>query len=339
MYALKTSENQKVDEVAASALAPESLRLCRRYQDHLFDQPVLESEVAQIGRGAPRYVSEQIRGRDMRLVRLRFAPKAVTQVVMDPDWILLLLPLALRGRYVFNGLEARSFDLFISAGRDGCATFGEHRDTLSVGLRRARFEAACRALAGGSIDCIALSDQRLPLGADEVGWLRHRFLTAIDAARSMPTVAGSQVLSEVVENDLITDIAAVLAPHTLRGPPREPARCDALRVVRAARRAIDARRARPPSLADLCAAAGVGQTWLHRCFVEVCGTSPVHYLRASRLSMARDRLLDPQSRSVKDAALQLGFLHSGRFAADYSAMFGESPKETLLSRPDGQATP
>jgi AraC-like DNA-binding protein len=329
-------KNQGVGGGGASQA--EALRLCRRYRDHLFDQPILEAEAAQIGRGAADYVSEQVRGRDMRLVRLRFAPKAVTQVVIDPDWILLILPVALRGRYVFNGLEAGPFDLFLSAGRDGCATVGEHRDTLSVGLRRTRFEDVSRALADGSVDSIALSDQRLTLGAGEVRWLRRRFLAAIEAARLTPPVGGSPGLSEVAENDLISDIVAILTPRALRDPPRDPARLGALHVVRAARRAIDPRRARPPSLADLCAAAGVGQTWLHKCFVEVCGTSPVQYLRASRMSMARDLLLDPRSRSVKDVALQLGLLHSGRFAADYRAVFGESPSETLVSRPDGQTT-
>ena len=55
------------------------------------------------------------------------------------------------------------------------------------------------------------------------------------------------------------------------------------------------------------------------------------YLRAYRLSLARDRLLDPENapRSVKDVSLSLGFTNGGRFAAEYKALFGEKPIETF----------
>ncbi|WP_425483802.1 helix-turn-helix domain-containing protein [Hongsoonwoonella zoysiae] len=46
-------------------------------------------------------------------------------------------------------------------------------------------------------------------------------------------------------------------------------------------------------LHDLCRAAGVGPTWLHRCFRAVYGVSPAAYLRALRLREARSLLLDP----------------------------------------------
>ena len=46
---------------------------------------------------------------------------------------------------------------------------------------------------------------------------------------------------------------------------------------------------------------------------------------------AREALLDPLGapKMVKQAALMMGFLGSGRFAHDYKAMFGELPSTTL----------
>jgi transcriptional regulator GlxA family with amidase domain len=86
-----------------------------------------------------------------------------------------------------------------------------------------------------------------------------------------------------------------------------------------------------PNIADLCRAAGVGQTRLHRCFMEIYGTSPAHFIRMKRLSQCRERLLDREFAPplVKDVALAFGFHEMGRFARYYRETFGELPSETL----------
>jgi hypothetical protein len=38
---------------------------------------------------------------------------------------------------------------------------------------------------------------------------------------------------------------------------------------------------------------------------------------------------EPDGATVKMAALETGVRHLGRFAAEYRALFGESPRETL----------
>jgi len=106
---------------------------------------------------------------------------------------------------------------------------------------------------------------------------------------------------------------------------------DALRVVHEAIAASEMLAA--PSLADLCAAAGVSQRWLHKCFVDVIGVSPHRCIKAARLSRARTALLAPEDRPlrIKSLALSLGYRLSGRFAADYRALFGENPSETFAT--------
>ena len=83
----------------------------------------------------------------------------------------------------------------------------------------------------------------------------------------------------------------------------------------------------PVTVEDLCAAADVSRRALQYCFNDVLGVSPAAYLKAVRLNEARRSL--KECGSVTEAATLWGFWHFGRFAADYSAMFGELPSATF----------
>jgi transcriptional regulator GlxA family with amidase domain len=60
-------------------------------------------------------------------------------------------------------------------------------------------------------------------------------------------------------------------------------------------------------------------------------TTPMAHLRAIRLELARNELINAgrQGLSVAAVANAFGFGHLGRFAYDYKERFGESPSETL----------
>ncbi|NRG16234.1 helix-turn-helix domain-containing protein [Rhizobiales bacterium] len=105
--------------------------------------------------------------------------------------------------------------------------------------------------------------------------------------------AGRCLLSSEAEIDLIDFIARSLHPHLAAPAPADLIDLNKIRIVRATRAAIDAARPCHAMLHDLCRAAGVGPTWLHRCFRAVYGVSPAAYLRALRLREARSLLLDP----------------------------------------------
>jgi AraC family transcriptional regulator, ethanolamine operon transcriptional activator len=85
----------------------------------------------------------------------------------------------------------------------------------------------------------------------------------------------------------------------------------------------------PRTVADICAALTVNQRTLARAMRTVRGTTPSQYLHGLALAEARAALLDSRTRSVRQAALRCGFRELGRFAADYRAVFGENPSETL----------
>jgi AraC family ethanolamine operon transcriptional activator len=115
------------------------------------------------------------------------------------------------------------------------------------------------------------------------------------------------------------------------GPP--PAGWRSLRICRAATAVVEQWQdaEAPPTVADLCAGAGVSERTLQYAFRDHVGMSPVAHLRCRRLNGARAALLaaDPQAISVTDVAMRFSFLHLGRFAGDYKRLFGEAPSVTL----------
>jgi transcriptional regulator GlxA family with amidase domain len=84
-------------------------------------------------------------------------------------------------------------------------------------------------------------------------------------------------------------------------------------------------------LDQIVASAGVRPRTLYEGFSKYCGTSPIAYLRAVRLDIAREKLREPAEHgsSVTEVALACGFEHLGKFAQLYRARFGELPSETL----------
>lgn len=105
------------------------------------------------------------------------------------------------------------------------------------------------------------------------------------------------------------------------------------RVLRDSIRYIDRNLTWPISVADISEAAATNVRQLERIFRSEIGLTPSRYVRARRLTVARNRLQNLASTSaettVASVALDSGFDHLGRFAGEYRACFGELPSETL----------
>ena len=85
----------------------------------------------------------------------------------------------------------------------------------------------------------------------------------------------------------------------------------------------------PVRIEELAQVAGVRPRTLESHFRTFLGTTPLGWVRRTRLHQARRALLDGGDRSITEAALANGFNQLGRFAAYYRAEFGELPSETL----------
>jgi AraC-like DNA-binding protein len=87
---------------------------------------------------------------------------------------------------------------------------------------------------------------------------------------------------------------------------------------------------RPIHISELCEIFGVTRRTLHRVFEEVVGIPPIAFLRHRRLCYVHAALKrDGPGTTVQQIAHNYGFLHLGRFTAQYRAVFGELPSQTL----------
>jgi AraC-like DNA-binding protein len=93
---------------------------------------------------------------------------------------------------------------------------------------------------------------------------------------------------------------------------------------------LDSRIDQPFDLESLSAAAGVRPRTLEAHFKTYLGTTPLGWLRRTRLARARQQLLaHGEDASVTDIAMANGFNQLGRFAGEYRRQFGELPSQTL----------
>lgn len=204
-------------------------------------------------------------------------------------------------------------------------------DILSIAVDGDLMERHVQAHAG--LDLASFRRTRmctLPPGSPSWGE-RGRALVKLQAVLASGAGLSAEArrrLEDCILQIALEDIAAGEQPATGSGAGR-------WRTARQAEELLRSRLDDPPSLAELCAQLGTPERTLHHAFHEAFGLRPKAYLRALRLNAARRRLRRAEG-TVTEVALDLGFLHFGRFAGEYHAMFGESPSDTLRhARADG----
>ena len=127
----------------------------------------------------------------------------------------------------------------------------------------------------------------------------------------------------------------MITPHPLPDPDnrevRSPEAVQALPgdLVRALRW-LKGHLHEPVRLEGLAAVAGVRPRTLETHFKLYLGTTPLGWVRRTRLALARQQLLRADgSTSVTEVALASGFSQLGRFALQYREQYGELPSHTL----------
>ncbi|MGV7216550.1 helix-turn-helix domain-containing protein [Bradyrhizobium sp. UFLA05-112] len=99
------------------------------------------------------------------------------------------------------------------------------------------------------------------------------------------------------------------------------------------RQAIEHMRANlhlPLTMVDVAVAVGVSERSLQLGFRRFHDTTPAAFLRRIRLEAVHAELSSPENElPVYEVALKWGFTHMGRFAAQYRAVFGAYPSETV----------
>ena len=179
---------------------------------------------------------------------------------------------------------------------------------------------------------VLVSGGVVSLGCRDAGRLRHLIADLLGAVDDPASQLVRPEALAALEDDLLTAFMEALSnsPQWIGASPgpRMTARYGLLR------RALDVIESAPadrlqPGL--LCLEIGRSRRCVEYLFKDLLGVSPGTYIRQIRLNSARRTLLasDPGKGLVKQAALDAGFWHFGKFAAHYRKLFGECPTETL----------
>jgi AraC-like DNA-binding protein len=119
-------------------------------------------------------------------------------------------------------------------------------------------------------------------------------------------------------------------PHNYSNEMAEDASAPVPGVVRRAEHFMADSADTPITVSDVAAHLGVSLRSLQAGFRQWRNATPNAYLRRVRLRLVRDELLrSDKDASVTTIAMRHGFMHLGRFSAQYRGEFGEGPSATL----------
>lgn len=187
----------------------------------------------------------------------------------------------------------------------------------------ALLEMAEGLLAGG------VTELRLDLSSlDHIG---HEFLRTLATVNTTAQSSACEVVVTEVQNGPVRAAVAHVAPVALPSAARPLSSLEPASVRRAVA-FIEEHAQEPIGIADIAAVARIGQRGLQHAFRIHRATTPMAYLKVARLHGAHLDLERADSTSgvtVARIAARWRFSNPGRFAIEYSHMFGHHPSATL----------
>jgi len=288
-----------------------------------------DCELLQTSRGSAKSSLLRYEGQQLAMHHNLLPGRTILRGAVDPDVLILTLPLRWDGDYKRNGVLLKHPSLLVVEG-DACRS-ANNLETLGFFFRKQPLVDAALALAGPGTQVRELGNIAIsghPTELRSVVAQMHRFDQVV-----CPRVEalGLTENGDIHERRLTTEVVGLLSK--LYGSSADVRRLDGTRhrIVRRAEERFEAAGETPVSLADLCVAAGVSARTLQYAFRDLYGMSPIQYFKVRRLHRARRTLKSamPERSAVKRAALGAGLSDLGRFSVEYRALFGQCPSATL----------
>ncbi len=154
----------------------------------------------------------------------------------------------------------------------------------------------------------------------------------LDCAHNLEDLLKSPLIITQIE-ELMAKTLLDLQPPTVQESLRYPGKV-LPKYIKLVENYLHEHADQPIKLLELATLAKVSIRTLHAGFQEYYGISPMHYLRQIRLDRVHHELLHSNQTqlSISEIALRWGFMHQGRFSAEFKQRFGESPRQFILRR-------
>jgi AraC-like DNA-binding protein len=310
-----------------------AMKATAQKREHLLRLPVAESQTVQLAPGHLDLARIEVRGRDSFALRLATGARSMRTTVPEADWIGYTIPITWEGDYLLNGMSATRTSVFRLDGSE-YDVVAESRDSFTFGVRRSVLSRAISGLIGRDFTISVEMLRQLHVPDAHRARLQGILLKSLAWAPPSGADASFGGLPRSVEVAMIEAIADWTIAADQLSSSEKVDRKSELRIVRDSLRKIREADCSVLAVADLCRMAGVAKSRLHQAFSEIYGISPGAYLHRLRLTSIREKLLSDEAppRSIKDVAIEHGFLSSGQFARAYRNMFGELPSQTLRAR-------
>lgn len=267
-----------------------------------------------------------------------FFKGALTQVMYGP---LIISTHQMNRMILQEGIALKGYTTFLIPGNME-QDFGWRKDRLKgnvIGILRSNMEHSCITNSNFFGTPVSIKDEFLVETANLLGYpnfinfLQHKEIIKI-------SVKMAQEIHQLVEFCCKNEIkdASLLSfniPKLIIGAISESNPSDNFK--KGSRRGIVFRKAQeiihhsfenPINTLSLCREIGVSERNLRYAFEEHSGLSPKKYVQYYKLNKIRKLLQTGSAVKIIDAANQMGFWHTGQFAADYKKLFGELPSET-----------
>jgi AraC-like DNA-binding protein len=209
-------------------------------------------------------------------------------------------------------------------------------ETLSSGYKhftmripyQALEEALTLQLGYRPDSALCFSFTPLPLSGGLLGIARLMDAICDDLNSDTPAFTHPRMGKTIEDSVLQLLLASV--PHNFSRDLDSPSAGPAPYYVRRVEDYIRQNAGEPIGMTELVEVSGVSARSLHLGFRRFRNTTPMGYLKAYRLDLARTELENAYERSlsVTEVAFSCGFMHLSKFARDYTRRFGENPSAT-----------
>jgi len=289
------------------------------------------------GRGQFRARLTQISLHQLRLSATDEQLPRIAVVAVPRDTILLSLPGDKGSTAIYGGIRIGAGEIMtLGAGQQSFTRTDEPYRWASIWLPTSKLIFYGSALTGAAFAIPSAVHSWRPRPAT-ARRLRHLHSAAIRLVEHGSNALIDEEAAHGLEQQLIEALvdgvatgSAIDIPSATRERQDMALRFEAL---------LQAQPERSFRMAEICAALGVSTQILRLSCEEQLGMGPAEYVRRRRMQLVHRALRrkNPDMATISAVARHYGFHGSGRFAADYRALYGELPSATLRRGPAGVA--